>query len=168
MITLVQSYFRDYPAESRLWVFMAERKLDEVETKVIKTYMDQFMPQWNAHGNALKGGYEWIFDQFLVIAVDESPAAASGCSIDSLTRYIKLIEDKIGTSFTDRMLVSYFENDQMKTEKLFDFKKKVKNGDIAKNTIVFNNSVSNLSDFWDNWQQPLDQSWAANLVPKAQ
>lgn len=166
MITLVQSYFRDYPAEAKLWVFMADRKLDEVESKVLKTYMDQFIPQWHAHGNALQAGYEYIYNQFLVVAVNETPASASGCSIDSLTRYIQMIENKIGVSFTDRMLISYIINDEFYTENLTQFKNKVKNGKLPENTIVFNNSVSNLSDFWDNWQQPLNESWASNLLPK--
>lgn len=166
MITLVQSYFRDYPAQTRLWVFMAERRLSEVELKVVKTYMDQFMPQWHAHGSALKAGYELIYDQFMVIAVDESPASASGCSIDSLTRYIKLIEEKLGVSFSDRMLVTYMIDNEFHTLRLPEFKQKVKQGELQKDTIVFNNSVANLSDFWDKWQQPLSESWAANLLPE--
>ena len=98
MITLVQSYFRDFPAESKLWIFMADRKLEEVESQVLTFHMDQFMPQWNAHGSEIKAGYEIIHHQFLVVVADESSVTASGCSIDSLTRFVKMIEEKIGIS----------------------------------------------------------------------
>lgn len=158
MITLVQSYFGGYPAETKLWVFMAERKLDEVESKVLNTYMQQFIPQWHAHGSALKAGYELIYNQFIVVAVDESPASASGCSIDSLTRYIQMIESKLKISLTDRMLVGYETESGIKTEKLAAFKTKVKNGEMNKNTIVFNNSVFSLNEFWEHWQKPLEES----------
>lgn len=165
MITLVQSYFRDYPAEAKLWIFMAEKKLDTGEGKVISAYMNDFLPEWNAHGDALKAGFEVIYNQFLVVVVDESPASASGCSIDALTRYIQMIEGKIGVSFTNRMLVNYMIDSENHIAKLSDFKTKVRNGELPENTIVFNNSVSNLSDFWDEWQQPLVESWAASLLP---
>lgn len=165
MITKVQSYFLDYPAESKLWIFMAERQLSGVEADVVKTFMTQFVPQWKAHSDALKAGFELIEDRFLVVVVDETPAAASGCSIDSLTRFIKEIESKTGVSFTNRMLVTYQQNSEFITNSLSDFKKKVKNGQLADDTIIYNNSVATLSDFWDNWEQPLNKSWAATLLP---
>lgn len=165
MISKVQSYFIDYPAEARVWVFMAERSLTIPEMLVVDTYLQQFVPQWKAHGDALKADFELIDNQFVVIAVDETPAAATGCSIDSMTRFIKEIERKLGISFSNRMLISYIENDQIATESLANFKQKVKEGSITKNTIVYNNSVSNLSDFWDHWKEPIQDSWAANLLP---
>ena len=167
MITKVQSYFLDYPAESKLWIFMAERALTLVEQDVVKTYMTQFVPQWKAHGNALKAGYELVENQFLVVVVDETPAAASGCSIDSMTRFVKEIEKKLGVTFTDRMLITYQENGEFVTEKMATFKSRVKNGELSENTLVYNNSVSNLSDFWDNWEQPLQESWAKSLLPES-
>ncbi|MGI9526236.1 MAG: ABC transporter ATPase [Weeksellaceae bacterium] len=166
MISKIQSYFLDYPSQSRVWIFMGERSLSMPEQEVVKTYLNQFIPQWKAHGDALKAGYELIDNQFIVISVDETPAAASGCSIDSMTRFIKEIENKLKLSFTDRMLISYIDNDKIVTDKLATFKEKVKNGELKENTIVYNNSVSNLSDFWDHWQQPLHKSWAAPLLPQ--
>ena len=163
MLTKVQSYFIDYPSESKIWIFMAERPLNLVETDVVHTYMRQFIPQWKAHGNALKADFEFIDNQFLVVIVDETPAAASGCSIDSMTRFVKEIEKKLGISFTNRMLVTYKENGEFITEPLSKFQKRVHQGEIAENTIVYNNSVSTLSDFWDQWQLPLAKSWAKDL-----
>ncbi|MXV37952.1 ABC transporter ATPase [Flavobacteriaceae bacterium Ap0902] len=165
MISKVQSYFLDYPSESKLWVFMAERPLMAAELDVVKVYLNNFIPQWQAHGDALKAGFELIDNQFIVITVDETPAAASGCSIDSMTRIIKEIENKLGIRFTDRMLISYVEDGQLNTVKLSEFKQRVKNGEISKNATVYNNSVSNLSDFWDHWKQPIIESWAASLLP---
>lgn len=165
MINKVQSYFTDFPSTSKLWVFMAERELSPEEKELTIKNMNLFIPEWKAHGDELKAGFELINNQFIVVSVDETPAAASGCSIDSMTRFIKEIEKALGISFTNRMLVSYIENDKTFTEKLPTFKEKVKNGEIKENTIVYNNSVSNLSDFWDNWMQPIQESWAAPLLP---
>ena len=163
MITKIQSYFLDYPAEAKLWIFMAERTLNKVETDVVIMYMTQFIPQWKAHGDALKAGYELIKNQFIVVTVDETPAAASGCSIDSLTRFIKEIEQKTGVIFTNRMLVAYRENDIIKTDKLSDFRQKVKSGEIKDDALIYNNGVATLNDFWDNWEKPLKESWAKSL-----
>ena len=106
-----------------------------------------------------------IDNQFLVVIVDETPAAASGCSIDSLTRYIKLIESKLELSFTNRMLITTEQNNQKHTLPLSEFKQNVKAGKYESDVIVYNNSVSTLSDFWDKWKQPLKNSWAAKLLP---
>lgn len=164
MITKIQSYFLDYPAEARIWIFMAERPLDAVQADVVNMYMSQFIPQWKAHGDALKAGYELIENQFIVVAVDETPTLASGCSIDAMTRFIREIESKTGISYTNRMLIGYREENTIKTIPLNEFKSKVKAGEIAADTLIYNNSVSNLNDFWDRWEQPLDKSWAAHLV----
>ncbi|MDO5655881.1 MAG: hypothetical protein Q4G27_07050 [Flavobacteriaceae bacterium] len=164
MITKTQSYFLDYPAEAKVWIFMAERSLTQVESDVANSYLTQFVPQWKAHGDALKAGYELIDNQFIVVAVDETPAAASGCSIDSMTRIIKEIEQKTGVTFTDRMLIGYRENETIQTEKLPNFKAKVKSGEIGPETIIYNNSVTRLNDFWDSWEQPLQNSWAKNWI----
>lgn len=164
MISKTQSYFIDYPAQAKLWVFMAEHPLNDAEQEFVKHNMNRFIPQWQAHGNALKAGFEVIENQFLVVVVDENQASASGCSIDAMTRFVKEIEKELQLSFTNRMLVTYQENNSFKTVKLAEFKNKVKNGELTAKTIIYNNSVANLSDFWDNWEQPLSKSWAKGLM----
>ena len=42
-------------------------------------------------------------NRFLILAVDESQASASGCSIDSSVKFVKAMESELGTDFFNRM-----------------------------------------------------------------
>lgn len=150
---------------ARIWIFQSSRAFTEQETQDIKTQFDHFLLDWNAHGAALLAEYEIINNQFIVVAVDENQAAASGCSIDKLTKIIKGLEEKYQFGFLDRMNVAYEQNQKIEIVKLPEFKKAVKNGELPKDTIVYNNGVTNLADFRSQWKLPLTESWAKNLLP---
>lgn len=61
------------------------------------------------------------------------------------------------------MLVSYENEQEVFIEKLPTFKQKVKEGEI-KNVKVFNNGISSLNDFKNNWLLPIEESWAKTLL----
>lgn len=164
MITKMQTYFTDFPADSKLWVFIADEELETSAAELVKNYMSQFIPQWKAHDEDLKADFELIDNRFLIVIADESMTKASGCSIDTLTRFIKELESKIDISLTNRMNITYKSNSDYHVDKLNSFKEKVKSGKLAKQTLIYNASVSNLNDFWENFEQYLDQSWAAQLL----
>ncbi len=150
---------------SRIWIFQSNRAFNETELSEINFRFEDFLIDWNAHGAALLAAYEIIDQQFIVVAVDEDQATASGCSIDKLTKTIKALEEKYQFGFLDRMNIAYQEADQVKIERLTDFKSKVKNGEITENVIVYNNGLSNLGSFKSEWKLPLKKSWAKNLIP---
>ncbi|MBV7440302.1 hypothetical protein KRX57_02630 [Weeksellaceae bacterium TAE3-ERU29] len=164
MITKNKSYFLDYPEDSRLWVFMGDRSFDENELGFIKEVFSEFMSQWNTHGAKLKADFEIINNQFIVVIADQSSIVASGCSIDSLTRYIKLIEQKINVSLTNRMLIGYEDSGKIEVSNLLEFKGKIKSNEITPDTIIYDNSVSSLFDFREKWCLPLKDSWAKRFL----
>ena len=103
------------------------------------------------------------FDQFIVVAVDENQATASGCSIDKLTKLMRELDADYSFDLLNRMLVSYQIEEEIIVEKLPTFKQKVKNGEI-KNVHVFNNGISSLNEFKTDWLLPLEESWAKSLL----
>ena len=70
------------PDDARVWVFAAERALTPDEADAVLRTVDGFLGVWAAHGHPLTSGRELRESRFLVIAVDEAAAGASGCSID--------------------------------------------------------------------------------------
>lgn len=148
------------PLNSKLWVFQSSRKFTPEEKKDIQSTLENFMTQWNAHGAPLTSAYAIPYDQFIVLVVDETQTQASGCSIDSMTRIIKEIEEKYRFGLLDRMLVAYQIEDKIHTLPLNEFKQKVKEGTIPTDAIVFYNGVTSLEAYQNQWELPLDQSWA--------
>lgn len=152
------------PEESKIWIFQSTRNFNGEELKSIESRLDEFMKNWNAHGDALTAAYAIPYDRFIVVAVDENIVPASGCSIDSLTRVIKAIEADFNFGLLNRMLVSYGLNDEIITLPLSEFKEKVRQNELPMDASVFHNGVSNLRDFEEAWELPLAESWVSVLL----
>lgn len=149
--------------DSKIWIFQANRKFSIEEKQAIIAKLDNFIADWNAHGAELLADFDLPYDQFIVVGVDENQATASGCSIDKLTKIVREIDTDYSFDLLNRMLVSYENEEGIFIEKLPTFKQKVKEGEI-KNVKVFNNGVSSLNDFKQNWLLPLEESWAKILL----
>lgn len=152
------------PEESKIWIFQSKRDFTAEELNIIENKLEQFMGQWNAHGDSLTAAYAIPYNRFIVIANDETKVKASGCSIDTLSYLIKEIEDKFQLGLLNRMLVSYAIGDEIITLPLNEFKEKVKNNEIPQHASVFHNGVSNLKDFEESWELPLSESWVSVLL----
>ena len=153
--------FEKLSPSSRLWVYQSDRKLSAEEIADLKVLADEFVENWEAHGQPLAASYEIRFDQFLVISVDEGYNGATGCSIDASVSLVRQIESKLGVSMLDRKKIAFLQDDQVFLQPLAELKSKVDSGTITKETQTFNNSVSSLKDYTENWLIPSGTSWMA-------
>jgi hypothetical protein len=90
--------FETLPDSSRVWVFGSDKLLTEEGTKLLLDGVDAHLADWKAHGAPLTVGREWRDGRFLIVAVDQSTAGASGCSIDGLFRVLQQLERTAGAS----------------------------------------------------------------------
>src|SRR5687768_5291934 len=95
------------PPHSRVWVFQADRFFTADEENIIREAISEFIPKWASHGNEIYGDFAIIESLFLVVGADEQKSPASGCSIDSLNRYLQQIGDRLGINFFNRLLIAY-------------------------------------------------------------
>ncbi len=152
------------PQNAKIWIFQSTRNFNAEEITEIETKLDAFMQEWNAHGAKLTAAYAIPYDRFIVLAVDENVEMASGCSIDSMTRVIKSLEEKYNFGLLNRMLVSYQLDGEIFTLPLSEFKQKVKNNEIPEEASVFHNGITNLGEFEEGWELPLSESWVGSLL----
>lgn len=146
---------------SRVWVYQSNREFSEAEVLKLQDQLTLFASQWAAHGSRLAAGAQVYYNRFIVLAVDESQAGASGCSIDSSVRFIKQLEEEYRISLTDRMLFAIREDGKVKTFTRSAFEDAIEKGRILPETLVFNNLVKNKEEFDKGWETPLKQSWHA-------
>ncbi|RXG21078.1 ABC transporter ATPase [Leeuwenhoekiella aequorea] len=151
--------FQDLPANSRLWIYQSDRKFSEDELLKLQEALNSFLNDWTAHGASLNAGFEIKYDRFIVIGLDQSASAASGCSIDSQVRFIQQIEKEFEVVLLDKMNVTYIQNDRVHFKPLADFKKMAKEGAVGKKTIVFNNLVNTKEEYLEFWEVPAIESW---------
>ena len=128
--------FDTLPETSRVWIYQANRSFTEEELTEITANLEAFLKEWTAHGQELKAGYEIKYKRFIILALDQSLASASGCSIDASVHFIQTLEKNYKVDLLDKMNVSYKQGEYIAYKPLIDFKKMAKNKAVSKKTIV--------------------------------
>lgn len=151
--------FKELPPNSRVWVYQANREFTTQELEIINNKAKVFIENWTRHGDDLKGSFLVKYNQFIVVAVDESFNNVSGCSIDASVRFIKELEGELKLDLMDKMNVSFKDGNHINIVKLSDFQQYAKAQKITSNTIVFNNMVNTKDDFETKWEVAASDSW---------
>jgi hypothetical protein len=141
----------EYPNSSRVWVYQTDRKLSVEEQAKIQVEMKAFTQQWAAHGKGLKASSGVLFESLLVLIVDQSQEAASGCSIDSSVHFIKALGVKYGFDCFNRNAIAYVKEGNLAFTNLQDL-------DKAKGAQVFNLATSTFGDIKENFVLNFEES----------
>jgi hypothetical protein len=150
------------PPAARLWIFAASRPLSASERERLLGEVDAFLADWKAHGQPLTSARELRYDQFLFVAVDESSADASGCSIDAMVRRLVTLERELGVQLLDHGPVLYRDGDRVLRVARPEFAALVSRGQASEETTVFDNTLTTVGDLRaGNWEVPARESWHA-------
>lgn len=147
----------------RVIIYPASRPFTTKEAKTVTEKLYDFLATWAAHGKPLSSSFKIEKNQFIVVCVDEEKEMASGCSIDSLGKIMREIDEEYKLGLFDRMKASFVENGEIKTLKLIDFKTKLRNGELSRDIEVFDFSKNTYLDFLGHFLLPIDKSWAAGI-----
>lgn len=156
--------FESLPDTSRIWIYQSSRSFTTEELEEVKQSLDKFIQDWTAHGSELKAGYEIKYKRFIALALDQTVAGASGCSIDASVHFIQHLEKLYNIDLLDKMNVSYKQGEYVAYKTLKDFKKMAKNKAVSKKTIVFNNLVTNKHEYLNHWEVPAEESWHGRFM----
>jgi len=151
--------FKTLPEHSKIWIYQCNRRFTEDELVLVSNKTKEFLEQWAAHGTGLQAGFELKYERFIVIAVNQEGQSATGCSIDASVRFIQELEQELDVELLDKMNVAFKQGDFVNFKTLLDFKTMAKSGAIGKKTIVFNNLVTNVAEYNENWEVPAHESW---------
>jgi hypothetical protein len=153
------------PDDARTWVFGADKTLEATGSETLLTEVDRFLSQWKAHGSPLTVGREWKYGRFLTVAVDQSTAGASGCSIDGLFRTLKALEPKLGASLVTSGLVFYRDaGGAIRSVDREGFTALSAGGKIRPGTSVFDPTVTTLGEWRARFELDAARSWHAGLL----
>ncbi len=148
----------------RVIIYPASRPFTAKESKVITEKLYDFLATWAAHGKPLSASFKIEKNQFIVIAVDEEKEAASGCSIDTLSGLMRELDSEFELGLFDRMKASFIEDGEVKTMKLQDFRKGLKEGTVSQDIEVFDFSKDTYVAFLSDFLLPLKRSWAGSYI----
>ena len=141
--------------EARVWIYQASEPFSAAEVPEINQHVQRFAQQWVSHNQQLRAAGVVLNERFLVLAVDETQAGASGCSIDSSVKFVKQIGTHYGRDLFDRLRFSYEKDGQVYT---------VSKEEFAEQYRVFDPLVKTLEELQTAFRKPLGTSWHARFV----
>jgi hypothetical protein len=147
------------PDGARVWVYQSSRSFSEKETAVLTSQLGAFVSDWTAHSQQLTAGAAVVLGRFVILAVDEQQAAASGCSIDKSVKFLQEIENQFQIALFDRLSFAFWQNNTVQTVSVEEFKNLFAQGIITSETYVFDNLVATIAQLKSAWLKPLSESW---------
>jgi hypothetical protein len=157
--------FDALPESARVWVFASDRPVTGAAAERLLAEVDDYLEHWTAHGTPLTCARAWTDDHFLTIAVDQSTAGASGCSIDGLFRALKRLEPEVGASLVGGGRVHFREEGgAIRTVSRDEFAELGARGAVTPATPVFDPTVTTLGDWSDHFETEVGRSWHAALI----
>jgi len=161
-----QPSVRNLPDDARLWIFGANRPLAAEEASRVDEETARFLEGWATHGEELLAAFDWRYDRFLIIALDERRAAASGCSIDALMDHVRQLERELGVNLVDGSPVWYRDGEEIRFASRRKFRELATSGDVSGRTVVFDLTVQRLGELrTGRWELPATSSWHRQLLP---
>jgi predicted HTH domain antitoxin len=155
--------FEELPDTARIWVYQTDRPLSTEEQARIENQARDFVTQWTAHGQNLKGSAQVRDNFFLVLGVDEKAATPSGCSIDASVRFIRELEQEYKLNFFDRKRITFELGGELRQVPLSSLKELVSTQQVTSNTHFFDPLVQTKSELEQHWPREAGASWLSRF-----
>jgi hypothetical protein len=159
--------FEALPCTARIWIYQSTRKFDAQELKKISETATAFCEQWTAHGHSLKTSFSIDHQQFLILAVDEASAGASGCSIDGSVRMLKQLQGELGTDFFERTKIPFLVENEVVLVNTSDLKKAFSDGVLNSASLTFNILTATKEELEKGWIVPSGKTWLSKYLTKS-
>ncbi len=151
--------FESLSNSSKIWIFQSSREFTTNEIEEIGNILKDFVNLWQRHGDDLKASFQIKYNQFVILAVDESYNDISGCSIDASTNVFKNIEEKYNVDMFNKLNTAFKNGEHINIVSLSDFQKYIKENKINSKTIVFNNMITTKKELENAWEVAAEDSW---------
>ena len=147
------------PDNARIWIYTSIARLNPSQIAEIQSKTEAFLDVWTSHDQKMHAAFEIRNDHFLVLAVDESMAQASGCGIDKSVHHFQNLGVSMNISFFNRTEVFYMSDNQVQSVPAHQFWAMRKAGIIQGDTLVFDTTARTLGELNVKWLIPFSESW---------
>ena len=157
--------FSQFPPESKIWVYAANRTLTTQEVLAVETSLQVFTQSWTAHEMQMRAASVVLYNQIVVIALDETQHSISGCGIDKSVKLMKDLGEQLKVNFFNRMQVLCLFSETLQIFDKNSLQLAINAGEVDANTQVWNPVVANLGEFLNKGFVKLSDLW---MAPKLQ
>ena len=154
---------------ARVWVHVASRRMTLDEAHIVQAHLDEFVAGWQAHGAPLTAQASVVHGWMVLLAVDERPQPATGCSIDASVSALKQVANlhpsMVDLDLFDRMAVLHRSSAETpwKRTTLSTFWAQRKAGLVGDAEQVFDTTVCTLGALKTRGVVPMGTSWHAEM-----
>ena len=148
----------------RIWIYTLSKELTNEQLADFKIKCLEFVNSWTAHDVKLDASYELVNNRLLIFKVNEDSYNDSGCSIDKQVRFIKEQEQFFNIELLNRMLVAYEQNSELQITNQSKIKELLLAGEITKNTLIYDNTITSSNSLLLAWKVPLYKTWLSKYV----
>jgi hypothetical protein len=153
--------FSQFPPESKIWVYAANRTLTTQEVLAVETSLQVFTQSWTAHEMQMRAASVVLYNQIVVIALDETQHSISGCGIDKSVKLMKDLGEQLKVNFFNRMQVLCLSSETLQIFDKNSLQLAINAGEVDANTQVWNPVVANLGEFLNKGFVKLSDFWMA-------
>ena len=162
---MTSELFPNISLSARLFIYTSDKTLNPSESSEFSGNLQMFINEWMAHGTMLDASFMLIANRVLLIVVDEKGQTASGCSIDSLNRYLQSSAyDWFGRNWVLHNSITSSLDCDWEVSDLGDFHHKCRSGQISSDEFVLNTTVLTIEDLRKNLVQRVSESWHQKIL----
>jgi hypothetical protein len=99
--------FSALPDEARIWIYLADRPLNDAEQTAMRQALHTFLVSWTSHGRTVQADAALLDGQFLIVAGVIPGGDISGCGIDASARFIEEAARNLNVQWTSPLSVTY-------------------------------------------------------------
>ncbi len=143
--------FNTFSPQSKLWIYQSDKHFNTDQVKHFEDLSQNFLSQWDSHGNPVKGDMKLVHNLFVLICADDADDKICGRSIASSMDFIKNMELTFDVKLMDRFVLAYKKDNEVIPCTLDAFKQLYQKQEVNNNTLVFNNTIHQLSDLTHKW-----------------
>ena len=159
------AHLSSFSPDSRVWVYVSDRRLNDEETARVQEALQVFTREWTAHNQALKATAEVFDNQCIILMVDETQAGASGCSIDKSVHFLEQLGAQVGADLFARMRFAWADKDgRPHFVNRLELGAARNNGAVTDETPMLNTLVQTRRELLEKWWVPFGESWHRRVV----
>jgi len=158
--------FPTLPDDARVWVYAADRPLNEAERQSLTERLHAFLSTWRTHGRTVRAEVAIEEDRFVLIGATVDGGDMSGCGIDASTGALKEAATELGFEWEPLLTVFYRDSEgRVRTLSRQEFRELAKSGQINAATRVFDPTIASIGQLRNQgFERPAGLSWHSRLL----
>ena len=153
--------FDHLPDAARIWVYAADRDLNELEENRTVEILQSFCASWTSHGRPVRSAAGMLESRFAVIAGHIPGGDISGCGIDASVHALDQAKGELGLEWLSALAVHYRDaNEAIRSVSRAAFRASAAAGDVHEKTIVFDPGIQQLGELRaGRFERPAEETW---------